>query len=339
MINSNETAVTGNWIKLSRSILDWEWYSEPNTFRVFVDLLLNAQYKDSRYRGNEIKRGQLITSQDAICKRTGLSRQNVRTALANLQSTGEINQQTNQHFTLITICKYDTYQGESEEGNQPTNQQVTNNQPTSNHIQEGKNIRNKEFSTTTTGENFVQEENAFEEIPSEEAKDYFSLKQVFDRLYSLYKEESFDENAKNFIKTKFFMIRSKAFTKKSGEIWDVISFTNWLAKLLSEEGYQLSTPVFDITKAKTFSPAQNVIPPFTKDDVRNCLKNENDEVINELLTKYDDFARNGFKTKSGNAVTLSFMTGFLKDEVKKSLGIKDNGLPDYSKLNVAKFWD
>ena len=361
MCNTNETAVTGNWIKLFRNFQKWEWYKDSSTKDVFIDLLLEAQYEDGRYRGNEVKRGQLITSVDSIKTRTGLTTRQVRTALEHLESTGEIDKQSNTQFTLITICKYDSYQGGSFKSNQQNDKRPTNerqalkldverssencvfendkrNDKRNDNIQEEKNIKNKELSTTTTGENFVQEENTFEEIPSEESKDYFTLKEVYDRLYSLYKEDTLDTAAKSFIKTKFFMIRSKGFTKKSGEIWDLLSFTNWLTKLLSEEGYSLPTPVFDIKQAKTFSPSNNVIPPFTKDDVRNCLKNEKVEVVSEILSKYDDFARNGFKTKSGNAVTLSFMTGYLKDEVKKSLGVNDN-LPDYRKLNVANFWD
>ena len=30
------------WIKLHRKITEWEWYSDANTFRVFMHLLLTA---------------------------------------------------------------------------------------------------------------------------------------------------------------------------------------------------------------------------------------------------------------------------------------------------------
>lgn len=131
------------WIKLHRKFLEWGWYSDTKTKVVFLDLLLNANHKDNDYRGMTIKRGQLTTSQDAIAKRTGLSRQNVRTALSNLVKTQEINLQTNQHFTLITICKYEDYQNENYYDNQQTNQQLTNNQPTTNQqLTTNKNEKN-----------------------------------------------------------------------------------------------------------------------------------------------------------------------------------------------------
>lgn len=343
MNNQNENAVNGNWIKLSRSILEWEWYDDTNTFRVFIDLLLNAQYKDSRYRGNLIKRGQLITSVEAISGRTGLSAQNIRTAIEHLQSTGEINKQSNKQFTLITICNYDTYQDNSEEGNKQTNKQVTNDQQTSNNIQERKNIRNKEFSTTTTGDQPTENVgNSFEEIPSEEMKDYFQLKDVISRIQS-FTNDKLDESAMSFIKTKFFMIRNNAFTKKSGEVWDMLSFTKWLMKLLSEEGYTFNKlQKQDISNAKQFVPqnqSSNIPDPFTKEELISILnkKYEKDEVINALLQKYDSFKSNGWKTKTGTPIDITFFTGYLRNEVIKQLGISN--LPDYSKIDATHFFD
>lgn len=324
----------GNWIKLSRDILDWEWYDDTNTFRVFIDLLLNAQYKDTRYRGNLIKRGQLITSVEAISGRTGLSAQNIRTAIEHLQSTGEINKQSNKHFTLITICKYDTYQDNSEEGNKQTNKQVTNNQQTSNNIQESNKERNKEFYSTTTNEQPTEKVgNSFEEIPSEETKDYFQLRDVISRIQSL-SNDKLDESALSFIKTKFFMVRNNAFTKKSGEIWDLLSFTNWLVKLLSEQGYPLNAQAF-VPQNQSYVPA-----PFTKESLLQVISNEPEIVRQELLSKYDAFQSKGWKTSNGNSVDLTFFTGFLRDEVRKALNITQGSLQyneyDPKKLNYGK---
>ena len=41
------------YIKLHRSIMDWRWYDDPNTFRMFVHLLLKANHaaKDWRRQG------------------------------------------------------------------------------------------------------------------------------------------------------------------------------------------------------------------------------------------------------------------------------------------------
>jgi len=61
------------WIKLHRQILNWEWYSDTNTFRLFLHLLLTANFKDQKYQGKLIKKGTLITGRDKLSYETGLS--------------------------------------------------------------------------------------------------------------------------------------------------------------------------------------------------------------------------------------------------------------------------
>jgi hypothetical protein len=36
------------WIKIHRSILEWEWYEDTNTFRLFMHLILKANHKDRK---------------------------------------------------------------------------------------------------------------------------------------------------------------------------------------------------------------------------------------------------------------------------------------------------
>jgi hypothetical protein len=39
-----EGGCPGGYIKLYRSLLKWEWYDDSNVFRVFMHLLLTANY-------------------------------------------------------------------------------------------------------------------------------------------------------------------------------------------------------------------------------------------------------------------------------------------------------
>lgn len=138
------------WIKIfTHRLLNWEWYDDIYMVRLFLHLLLKANFKDKEWHGITIKRGQLVTSLDALSRETHLSTQKLRTCLSNLEKTGEINKQTTNKYTMITVCKYDTYQGaeislQQTNNNQSTNeQQSINNQTTINQQQE-KNIRKKE---------------------------------------------------------------------------------------------------------------------------------------------------------------------------------------------------
>lgn len=99
-----------NWVKLYRSILDWEWWNEPNTARLFVYCLLKANAEDMLWRGKAIKRGSFITSRAMLSKETGLSERERRTSLQHLEQTGVITIKADKQYTIITLCNYDKYQ-------------------------------------------------------------------------------------------------------------------------------------------------------------------------------------------------------------------------------------
>jgi hypothetical protein len=118
------------WIKIHRQILDWEWYSDNNSFRVFLHLLLKANHKQKRYKGLELKIGTIITSRDILAIETGLSVQQIRTSLDKLKSTNEITIKTSSQGTIIEVVNYAKYQLVTNEVTikEPTsNQQVTTN--------------------------------------------------------------------------------------------------------------------------------------------------------------------------------------------------------------------
>lgn len=127
------------WIKIHRQFLNWEWFNKSEAVHLFMYLTLKANHKDGFWQGHEIKRGQLITSFGKISTDTNISLQTIRTLLKKFENTNEINMQTTNKFTYITICKYDSYQTETEE----TNKQLTNKQQTTNtQLTTNKNVKN-----------------------------------------------------------------------------------------------------------------------------------------------------------------------------------------------------
>jgi hypothetical protein len=73
------------WIKIHRKILDWEWWGDQKTTVLFLFLLVNANFKDKKWRGKEIKRGEIITSLHHLSIGTKLSIQNIRTSIEKLK--------------------------------------------------------------------------------------------------------------------------------------------------------------------------------------------------------------------------------------------------------------
>lgn len=125
------------WIHIHRKIKNWEWYSEGNTFRVFFHCLINANWRDRQWQGIHIPTGSLFTSILEIADQLNLSRQNVRTSIKRLKSTGEITTTPTNKGILITVCKYADYNEFESKANQQNNQRanhhLTSSQPSTNH--------------------------------------------------------------------------------------------------------------------------------------------------------------------------------------------------------------
>lgn len=98
------------FICLYRQITQWEWYQNPNTFRLFVHCLLMANFTDGRFEGMDIKRGQFVTSLPSLSVETSLSVRQVRVALDHLIMTGELTSKAYPKFRVITVVKYNEYQ-------------------------------------------------------------------------------------------------------------------------------------------------------------------------------------------------------------------------------------
>ena len=100
-----------SFIQLNRKIKTWQWYKNPNVFRVFIHCLLMANHKDNNFEGSTINRGSLATSYDRIGESLNLSKQQVRTAIAKLKRTGELTTEPTPKYLLVSVIKYDDYQG------------------------------------------------------------------------------------------------------------------------------------------------------------------------------------------------------------------------------------
>jgi DNA-binding transcriptional MerR regulator len=133
------------WIKIHRKFLDWQWFEKSEAVHLFIYLLLKANHKDSQWQGVDIKRGQFISSLGKISTDTGISLQSIRTLLNKLEKTNEIELKSTNKFTIVTICKYECYQDETEETNKPlTNKQQTTNKQLTTNKNDKKEKNNKE---------------------------------------------------------------------------------------------------------------------------------------------------------------------------------------------------
>lgn len=137
-----------DYIKISRKILEWEWYTDVNTKVLFLHILLKANWKPGRFQGTEVPRGSFVTSLQNLAAETGLTIRNVRTALKHLENTGEVTSNRHAKFSVITIKNYDKYQ--SCDNQVTVNRQSSNSQVTT--IEEGKKERKEEYNKSPKGD-------------------------------------------------------------------------------------------------------------------------------------------------------------------------------------------
>lgn len=165
------------WVKLWDSLRDWRYKTNPKIMALWVHILLFAEWQ-----GKE--RGVLVTSLRNLVEGTGLTYQEVRTALKKLSASGEVvvevtqqaTQQATQravfgiaqNITKITVCKYERYQGKQK----PSNTVKANTDNTTSN-------------TASNTPTFIYSEdntdNAIAPAPARE-----SVEEVVDRLYALY---------------------------------------------------------------------------------------------------------------------------------------------------------
>lgn len=109
--------VTG-WIKLSRKILQEQWYLGEKFTKAmcWIDLLLLAEWRKERtffVRGIEVvvSRGQVALPLTEISKRWNLAVNTVRARLREMKNDGRISVKADNIVTRITILNWEKYQG------------------------------------------------------------------------------------------------------------------------------------------------------------------------------------------------------------------------------------
>ena len=141
-----------DFIKLYRDLFEWEWYSDINTCRLFIHMLLKANWKEGNFRGTTVPRGSFVSSICKLSEETSLTIREVRTAISHLKSTGEVTCKTYSKFTIFTVENYSKYQtSDTQSDKQETSKRHSNDilTTTIEEKKEGKNKRKKEVPNGT----------------------------------------------------------------------------------------------------------------------------------------------------------------------------------------------
>lgn len=120
------------FIKIDRKIIEWEWYKDEHTKSLFLHCLLKANWKEGRFKGIVIERGQFVASLPVLSNELSLTINEIRTAIKHLKTTGEITVKTYPKFSVFTVVNYDLYQCESQAESQTNHSLLTGKSQTDN---------------------------------------------------------------------------------------------------------------------------------------------------------------------------------------------------------------
>lgn len=102
--------IVKGFVKIDRKITKWRWYKDTSTFKIFLHLILTANYEDREFEDIVIKRGQRVASIRNLAAESGLTEKNVRTAIKHLKATGEVASLSTPKYTVFTVVNYEKYQ-------------------------------------------------------------------------------------------------------------------------------------------------------------------------------------------------------------------------------------
>lgn len=133
MLSYNDEKLNRGYIKLFRCVDEWEWYTDIPVKVLFFHILIKANHSNKEWRGIKVERGSFITSLENLAISTGLSIQQIRTAIKKLKLTNEITYKSTSQYSIITVKNYNLYQNNNMQINTQSETQETNGQQTTNN--------------------------------------------------------------------------------------------------------------------------------------------------------------------------------------------------------------
>lgn len=141
-----------DWIKIHRSILESYAFANPVSLKVWVWMLLKANYKASFVPlkigkgviSVKVERGQFIFGRFKAEEELNLDGSMIYRQLKKFEELEQIKVESNNQYSVITVCNYEFYQSKLDKNEQPTNNQRTADEQQANK-------------TRTAGEHSIEE--------------------------------------------------------------------------------------------------------------------------------------------------------------------------------------
>lgn len=163
------------WIKLHRAIQDHWIFEDPEFFKAWMTMLLNANHSDKTRMFNgaliTVKRGQLLFGLEAFSATSKISISKLRRLLKLLENNQMIDRQKTNKFSIISITNYDDYQdSDSQTAGKETGKTQANDRQSdkpATTLEECKELKN-EKNKTNTNKKIDLDYSSWPEMPSDQ---------------------------------------------------------------------------------------------------------------------------------------------------------------------------
>ena len=125
----------GGYIKLHKKVFNWEWFDDLVVYKLFTGMVMLANWKDGKFRGETIPRGSFVSSVRRLGETLKLSKGQIERGLKKLKAGHEIVIDPRHKYTIYTIVNYsvyqdsqDTRQDSKQDANRDTNRTQTETQ-------------------------------------------------------------------------------------------------------------------------------------------------------------------------------------------------------------------
>ena len=150
------------FIRLYRSTIKSTVWEDETIFRIWMWCLLKASWKHRTAVMNNtvvpVPKGSFITGKNVAAKDLRMPSTTIWRKLRVLEELGQIEIESGQHFTLVSVCNFSSYQGEDgDDGLQTASDRPANGQQTGPYNKDNKDKKDK-----TQGD--VKKENWFPRI-------------------------------------------------------------------------------------------------------------------------------------------------------------------------------
>lgn len=173
------------WIKIHRKILENPIiFKDSDYLAIWIYLLLNATHKEipALFKGKKItlKPGQLITGRKSISHQLKISESKTYRVINDYKNEHQIEQQTSNQNSLITILNWDKYQQIEQQNEQPVNNERTASEQPVNTNKNVKNIKNERSNINKKQKSFedVFNENHFSDELEKTLRDFIDMRKA-----------------------------------------------------------------------------------------------------------------------------------------------------------------